>query len=163
MSESYLIVVYIRIDAKMGSENEMEMFSVKMVSWYEAELLLRAVREAVFMNEQGVSQELEWDGLDTQCYHCLAISNKGEAIGCGRMTPDAHIGRMAVLRGWRGKKVGTEILELLLEEARKRSYPAVELSAQLHALPFYRHFNFVEEGELYMDAGIPHRKMRLHF
>ena len=134
-----------------------------MVSWAEAELFLRAVREAVFMNEQGVSEELEWDGVDSHCCHCLAVSEEGEAIGCGRMTQDAHIGRMAVLRAWRGKKIGTAILEVLLEKARKRAYPEVELSAQLHALPFYRRFNFVEEGEVYMDAGIPHRKMRLRF
>jgi predicted GNAT family N-acyltransferase len=147
----------------MGSENEMESFSVKMVSWSEAESCLRAVREAVFMNEQRVPEELECDGLDSHCCHCLAVSDKGEAIGCGRMTQDAHIGRMAVLSAWRGKKVGTAILEVLLEEARKRAYPEVELSAQLHALPFYRRFNFEEEGEVYMDAGIPHQKMRLRF
>jgi predicted GNAT family N-acyltransferase len=141
----------------------MENFSVKIVRWQEAESNLRALREAIFMNEQGVPEKLEWDGLDSQCCHCLAVNETGETIGCGRMTPDAHIGRMAVLKAWRGRKVGTAMLELLLEEARKRAYPEVELSAQLHAIPFYRHFDFVEEGDVYMDAGIPHLKMRLRF
>ena len=141
----------------------MENYSVRIVSWDEAALFLRTVREAVFINEQGVPKELEWDGLDSHCCHCLAVSEEGEAIGCGRMTLDAHIGRMAVLRAWRGRKVGTAILEVLLEEARKRSYPEVELSAQIHAVPFYRRFNFEEEGDVYLDAGIPHLKMRLRF
>jgi len=141
----------------------MENFSVKIVSWDEAKLFLCGVREVVFMKEQNVPKDLEWDGLDSQCCHCLAVNEEGESIGCGRMTQDAHIGRIAVLRAWRDIKVGTEILEILIEEARKRSYPEVELSAQLYAVPFYKRFNFVEEGDVFMDAGIPHRKMRLRF
>jgi predicted GNAT family N-acyltransferase len=138
-------------------------FTVHIVSWHDGELLLRAVREAVFMREQGVSAELEWDGLDEGCRHALAVSVQGEAIGCGRITPDAHIGRMAVLREWRGRKVGTALLEALLDEARSQSYAEVELSAQVQALPFYRRFGFVEEGEVFMDADMPHRKMCLRF
>ncbi len=139
----------------------MNEFTVHIVSWRDGEPLLRAVREAVFMREQGVSAELEWDGLDEECRHALALSAKGEAIGCGRLTQDAHIGRMAVLRAWRGRKIGTALLEALLDEARSRSYAEVELSAQVQALPFYRRFGFVEEGKVFMDADMPHRKMRL--
>jgi len=89
------------------------------------------------------------------------LSAQGGAIGCGRLSQDAHIGRMAVLREWRGRKVGTALLEALLDGARSRSYAEVELSAQVQALPFYRRFGFVEEGEVFMDADMPHRKMRL--
>ena len=139
----------------------MSEFTVSIVNWHDDEPLLRGVREAVFMREQGVSAELEWDGLDEGCRHALALSAKGEAIGCGRITQDACIGRMAVLQEWRGRKVGTALLQALLDEARNRSYAEVELSAQVQALPFYRHFGFVEEGEVFMDADMPHRKMRL--
>ncbi len=139
----------------------MSEFTVHIVSWHDGGRSLRAVREAVFMREQGVSAELEWDGLDKGCRHALALDDKGEAIGCGRLTQDAHIGRMAVLREWRGRKVGTALLIALLDEARSHSYGDVELSAQVQALPFYRRFGFVEEGEVFMDADIPHRKMRL--
>jgi predicted GNAT family N-acyltransferase len=62
---------------------------------------------------------------------------------------------------WRGKKVGTAILEGLLAYASSRHYPEVDLDAQVQALPFYRNFGFIEEGEDFMDAGIPHRKLRL--
>jgi len=136
-------------------------FTVQIVNWHGSEPLLRVVRETVFMREQGVSAELEWDGLDEGCRHVLAVSAQGEAIGCGRITPDAHIGRMAVLREWRGRKVGTALLEALLDEARSRSYAGVELDAQVRAIPFYRRFGFVEEGEVFLDADMPHRKMRL--
>jgi predicted GNAT family N-acyltransferase len=143
-------------------------FTVHIVSWHDGEPLLRAVREAVFMREQGVSAELEWDGLDEGCRHALALSAKGEAIGCGRITQDAyvgyvHIGRMAVLKEWRGRKVGTALLQALLEDARSRSCLEVELGAQVQALTFYRRFGFVEEGEVFMDADMPHRKMHLRF
>ena len=139
----------------------MNEFTVHILSWHDSEPLLRAVREEVFMREQGVSAELEWDGLDESCLHVLAVNAQGEAIGCGRITQDAHIGRMAVLREWRGRKIGTALLEALLDEARSQCYTEVELSAQVQALPFYHRFGFVEEGEVFMDADMPHCKMRL--
>ena len=139
----------------------MSEFIVHIMNWNDAEPLLRAVREAVFMREQNVPAELEWDGLDEGCRHVLALGTKGEAIGCGRITQEGHIGRMAVLREWRGRKVGTALLEALLDEAHRLSCAEVELGAQVQALPFYRRLGFVEEGEVFKDAGIPHRKMRL--
>jgi predicted GNAT family N-acyltransferase len=80
------------------------------------------------------------------------------AIGTGRLLPDGHIGRMAVLADWRGKGVGRALLERLLEEARLQSC-ALALHAQTHASGFYRRFGFVEEGPEFMEAGIPHRTM----
>jgi predicted GNAT family N-acyltransferase len=136
-------------------------FTIHPVTWHDGEPLLRQVREAVFMREQGVSAELEWDGLDENSHHVLALSNAGQAIGCGRILPNAHIGRIAVLKEWRCRKVGTAILEGLLAYAKSRHYPEVDLDAQVQALPFYRRFGFVEEGEVFMDAGIPHRKIRM--
>lgn len=136
-------------------------FTVHLVTWHDGEPLLRAIREAVFMREQGVTAELEWDGLDETCHHALALSSNGDAIGCGRITPDGHIGRMAVLPEWRGKKVGSAVLEALLDYARSQHHTQVEISGQVQALPFYQHFGFDAQGEVFMDAGIPHRKMTL--
>lgn len=136
-------------------------FTVSLVSWHDGEPLLRAIREAVFMREQGVPEALEWDGLDEGCRHALAISMQGEAIGCGRMLPDGHIGRIAVLPQWRKQKVGTALMEALLEEARARGYKRVEVDAQTYAVPFYHTFGFIEEGDEFLDAGMPHIKMRL--
>ncbi len=136
-------------------------FTVSLVSWRDAEPLLRAIRTAVFIREQGVPEELEWDGLDETCRHALALSGAGSAIGCGRMLADGHIGRIAVLPEWRKRKVGTAIVEALLDFARTSGYRQVELDAQTYAVPFYRTLGFIEEGEEFLDAGLPHIRMRL--
>ena len=136
-------------------------FTVSLVSWHDGEPLLRAIREAVFIREQGVPAELEWDGLDETCRHALALSSKGNAIGCGRMLANGHIGRMAVLPEWREQKVGTAIMEAFLDYARTHDYKQADVDAQTYAVPFYRTFGFVEQGEEFMDAGLPHIKMYL--
>lgn len=136
-------------------------FSVSLVCWHDGEPLLKSVREAVFINEQGIAPELEWDGLDESCRHALVLSSQGEAIGCGRMLPDGHIGRISVLRKWRGQKVGTTIVEAFLDYARTHGYDEVDVDAQIHAVPFYHRMGFVEEGAVFEDAGLPHIKMRL--
>jgi predicted GNAT family N-acyltransferase len=136
-------------------------FTVSLVCWHDGEPLLRAIRESVFIREQNVPVELEWDGKDDDSRHALALSTNGDAIGCGRLMPDGHIGRTAVLPQWRKHKVGTAIMESLLDEARSRGYKQVDVDAQAYAVPFYRKFGFVEHGEEFMDAGIPHKKMTL--
>lgn len=136
-------------------------FTIHPVTWHDAEPLLRSVREAVFMREQGVPAELEWDGMDESSHHVLALSSHGQAIGCGRILPNAHLGRLAVIPEWRDRKVGTAILEGLLAYASDMHYPEVDIDAQVQAVPFYERFGFVAEGEVFMDVGIPHRKMRL--
>jgi len=136
-------------------------FTVHSPSWRDGEPLLREIREAVFMREQGVHAELEWDGLDASCQHVLAINKNGEAIACGRITAQGKIGRMAVLPNWRGKQVGSAVLEELLEAARRLELPSVELDAQTQVVGFYQRFGFVEVGEIFMDADMPHIKMQL--
>ncbi len=136
-------------------------FTVHLVTWCDGEPLLRAIREKVFIQEQQVPVELEWDGLDAGCEHVLALAASGNAIGCGRITPDGHIGRIAVLPEWRRQQVGSSILELLVDYARGRHYPKVELNAQVQAMPLYEKAGFHAEGEVFLDANIPHRKMLL--
>jgi predicted GNAT family N-acyltransferase len=136
-------------------------FTVSLVCWHDGEPLLRAIREAVFIREQNVPEELEWDGKDEDCRHALALSLNGDAIGCGRIQTNGHIGRIAVLPQWRKQKVGTAIIEALLDEARSRGYKQVDLYAQTNAIPFYRNFGFVEYGKEFKDAGLPHKKMKL--
>ncbi len=138
-------------------------FTVSLVSWHDGEPLLRAIREAVFIREQHVPEELEWDGQDEASRHALVLSQNGDAIGCGRILPNGHIGRMAVLPQWRKQMVGTAIMEALLEEARSRGYKEVDIDAQTFAIPFYHKFGFVEHGKEFMDAGMPHKKMKLSF
>jgi predicted GNAT family N-acyltransferase len=136
-------------------------FTVSLIGWHDAEPLLKSIREAVFIREQGIPPELEWDGQDEKCRHALALSHQGDAIGCGRMSAGGHIGRISVLPQWRKQKVGTAIMEALLDYARSHDYKQVDVDAQTQALPFYRSFGFVEEGEEFVDAGLPHIKMSL--
>ena len=136
-------------------------FSVRRVEWGATRDQLRAIRTAVFIDEQKVPIDLEWDGLDPHCLHVLAMSAAGEAIGTGRLLPDGHIGRMAVLKAWRGRGVGSMLLQELVAVARQRGLAGVALNAQTHALDFYARFGFEVIGGEFMDAGIPHRTMCL--
>jgi len=135
--------------------------TVNVCEWNDAtaQAALRAVRSEVFLREQGVPDELEWDDLDAMAVHVQARDAFGNAIGCGRLLPDGHIGRVAVLRHWRGKGVGTEIMQVLIALARERGHTTVRLNAQTQAMPFYVRLGFSLEGEEFLDAGIPHRHM----
>jgi predicted GNAT family N-acyltransferase len=121
---------------------------------------LQAIREVVFVQEQQVPAEMERDALDPQCVHVIARSADGMAIGTGRLTPDHRIGRMAVLRDWRGKGVGEAMLLALLDQARERGWREVALNAQASAITFYARHGFLPHGERFMEAGIEHLAMR---
>ena len=136
-------------------------FTIRETTWQAAGEQLRAIREAVFMREQGVPEDLEWDGLDAHCIHLLAESEEGESIGTVRLLADGHIGRMAVLREWRNKGVGTALLRRIIEIARKSGVQRVVLNAQTAAIGFYERAGFTASGDEFMDAGIPHYRMEL--
>ncbi|NYT35464.1 GNAT family N-acetyltransferase [Allopusillimonas soli] len=119
-----------------------------------------AIRQEVFVEEQNVPVELELDGLDSECVHAVAYNEQDQPIATGRLLPDGHIGRLAVLADYRGTGVGSKILDTLVNEARRRRHMEVVLSAQTHARNFYARHGFVAEGGTYMDAGIEHVTMR---
>lgn len=122
---------------------------------------LRAVREPVFVVEQNVPIEEEWDALDPLCHHVIARDGKNRPIGTGRLTPEHKIGRMAVLREWRGKGVGEALLRTLIEQARALGWEKVSLHSQVSALGFYEKFGFQAYGERFWEAGIEHLSMSL--
>ena len=132
---------------------------IELTDWATTESALKAIRETVFIHEQRVPVELEWDGLDSSCAHVLAWNDRGEAIGTARMQQNGTIGRMAVLKDWRRRGVGRALLKTLLDLAARQGLTRVTLSAQTHALGFYERAGFHVVGETFMDAGIPHRKM----
>ena len=135
------------------------MFRIELLDWERARALAMPIRFAVFVREQGVPAEIELDELDAQSIHALAFHG-AEAVGTGRLLPDGHIGRMAVLRQWRKQGVGSLLLHKLIDAARKRGDKQIVLSAQVHALPFYRAHGFQPEGSVYEEAGIAHQEMR---
>jgi len=129
------------------------------MAWDKARAHAAPVRMVVFVEEQRVPAELEMDERDAACVHAIAFDGE-RAIGTGRLLPDGHIGRMAVLKAFRGKGVGGEILEALVEAARRRGEREIVLSAQTHALAFYRAHGFEAFGAEYEEAGLPHQDMR---
>jgi len=136
-------------------------FIIKDASWQTHAKLLKAVREVVFIKEQHVPVELEWDGLDASARHLLALSAAGEAIGCARLPGNGSIGRMAVLKPWRGLGVGAALLKKAVESYRQQGVAKITLSAQVHAIPFYEKAGFKVCSAPYLDAGILHVDMRL--
>lgn len=118
------------------------------------------IRVDVFVIEQGVPIELEWDEGDEVSLHAVAYDESGQAVATGRLLPDGHIGRMAVQQSVRGKGIGSQVLNALLAEAVREGHAELVLHAQLHAWKFYERHGFIAEGEIFMEAGIQHRRMR---
>jgi predicted GNAT family N-acyltransferase len=136
------------------------MLEIRLLDWQSAQADAKPIRFEVFVEEQHVPAEIELDEHDARCVHALAYMD-GSPIGTGRLLPDGHIGRMAVLKAWRGRGAGRALLRALVEEARRRGDRRVLLSAQVHALGFYGAEGFEPEGAVYEEAGIAHQAMRL--
>lgn len=143
----------------VGTRVDIVEFRVTAGSWSELADAVRPVREAVFVREQGVPFELEWDDDDDASLHVAAFDGGGRAIGTGRLLPDGHVGRMAVLTEWRGKGVGRALLQQLTEAAAAAGHAQLQLHAQTHAEGFYAGFGFVASGDPFIEAGIPHLRM----
>jgi predicted GNAT family N-acyltransferase len=126
-----------------------------------------AVRTEVFVNEQGISPELEWDELDAKVMHAVVYNDDGLPVATGRLiTPSASgkaakIGRMAVLSAYRRQGIGDDILDALITEAMQAGYTSIELSAQAYVCDFYARHGFEPVGPLFEEVGIPHQKMLL--
>ncbi len=130
-------------------------------NWVRDRDALRHVRETVFVIEQHVPPDMEWDELDADADHMLARDRAGRPVGTGRLTREQAIGRMAVLPAWRGHGVGTALLLALIERARGRGWTRVTLHAQVGAIGFYRRFGFQAHGAVFLEAGIEHWHMTL--
>ncbi len=133
------------------------------VPWGEYGKRLSAIREEVFIAEQGVPREIEWDGADDTATHFLAIDEAGRDVGCARLLPDGQIGRMAVKAAFRGKGIGGDLLELAVQHAQNTGMAEVHLHAQTHATEFYAKHDFVPVGAVFDEANIPHQHMQRLF
>ena len=117
---------------------------------------IRKVRTTVFIEEQGVPPEMEFDDDDRECVH-VVVTDGGRAVGTGRLGGDGRIGRMAVLKEMRGRGVGRTMLRALEDVARQRGMERLWAHGQVHALGFYESMGFQAAGEEFMEAGIAHR------
>ncbi|MEV0009646.1 GNAT family N-acetyltransferase [Streptomyces sp. NPDC051840] len=131
------------------------------------------VRKDVFVGEQGVPEDIEYDALDATAVHVLAVAADGSPLGTGRLLHGekaadrtggdltvGSLGRLAVTRAARGLGVGAALVRAIEEEARGLGLAAVDLHAQTHALGFYERLGYTAYGPEFPDAGIPHRSMR---
>jgi predicted GNAT family N-acyltransferase len=131
-----------------------------LADWSSDRPELERIRRAVFVEEQGIPDQDEWDDEDAGSVHVLALLNR-EPVGTGRLNRAGKIGRIAVIAGHRGRGVGTKILLRLLDEARRLGIREPCLHAQVQAVPFYEKLGFAAKGDAFDEAGIPHLRMSL--
>ena len=140
----------------------MQEITVKLAETSEEMDAVRALRMRVFVEEQGVPVEEEYDAYDAAAIHAAALHD-GAVVGAGRLVQDesgqARIGRMAVERPWRRHGVGGQVLTWLEERARDQGYQRVFLHAQSYVREFYAKHGYVPEGERFLEAGIEHVAM----
>lgn len=118
------------------------------------------VRLEVFVNEQRVPIELEQDAEDPAAHHWIALCGE-RCVGTVRLTSSGHLGRLAVLPPWRRQGIGALLTGVVVDYARSSGARSVDLNAQVHAIPFYERLGFVVDSDEFLEAGIPHRHMRL--
>lgn len=143
----------------MSAPSEQESFGIREADWVRDQAALFNVRTRVFVEEQGVPPQSEWDSADPGALHLLAFDAANHAIGTARVLPNGQIGRMAVLWTWRGRGVGTALLQEALKLASGSDRPAPFVNAQRSAVPFYQRQGFRCTGVEFYEAGIPHRRM----
>lgn len=135
------------------------MFEVKNVEYVGIyKEAISEVRNMVFIKEQHIDPEIEFDGLDDVAVHALVLFD-GKAVGTGRILDDGHIGRIAIIKEFRAKGFGSKIVLSLIDEATNKGYPRVYLGSQKHAIDFYTKLGFEPFGDEFMEAGIPHLSM----
>ena len=138
--------------------------SITITDWEDARELVKPIRIKVFILEQKVPEELEWDEYDETAWHAVAKSNH-QVIGTGRLIINqltAKIGRMAIDPEFRGKGIGMEVLKALINKGKEKGAQEFILHAQTHAIAFYAREGFEPYGPIFDEAGIPHVEMRLY-
>ncbi len=137
----------------------MSNFRIRRTSWTQDQAALSAIRRTVFIEEQHVPEDMEWDEFDEPSIHFIAEMNDGTAVGCGRLLPSGQISRLSVLDDHRCEGIGRALLDAQIVEARSRGLKEVFLHAQTHATSFYEAAGFLVDGGIFVEAGIPHRLM----
>jgi YbgC/YbaW family acyl-CoA thioester hydrolase len=150
-------------DVLQGFEAGKPMVDVRVGGWAELGRDAQAIRTAVFVQEQRIPAEMEWDAADESCTHAVAYNRFGMPLATGRLLEHvpgvAKIGRMAVSQTMRGSGIGRAVLDALMQAARERADREVILHAQMTAAPFYARAGFAQRGPVFDEAGIPHVEM----
>jgi YbgC/YbaW family acyl-CoA thioester hydrolase len=146
-----------------GYEAGEAMVQVKTGNWQDLGHDAGRIRTEVFVQEQRIPADLEWDDADAASLHAVAYNRLGQAVGTGRLLPseggEAKVGRMAVHQVLRGCRVGEQVLRTLADASARRGDRVLKLHAQRSAREFYARLGFAPEGEPFEEAGIPHLTM----
>ena len=138
----------------------MSQFIIRSGSWDVLEHDARKIRESVFIQEQQISSKDEWDDQDPIAVH-FVVDGQGHAIATARLLQNNSIGRVAVLKQYRGQGIGRLLMLEIIQSAKNEHREFLKLSSQVHAIPFYAGLGFNVEGDEYLDCGIPHIDMRM--
>jgi predicted GNAT family N-acyltransferase len=134
--------------------------NIRIADWEKDQAELATIRQLVFIDEQHVPEQLEWDEFDTGSTHFI-VTIDNRTIASARLKPDGQIGRMAVRAEYRNQGIGNKLLEYVLQYAASSGLDHVYLHAQMSAIPFYEKHDFSAIGGIFYEAGIPHKKMLL--
>ena len=144
-------------------ERGQDMVQLQLGSWSQLQNLAAPLRTEVFVHEQQVPADMEWDEADATALHCVAVNRMGMALATGRLLQHApgvaRIGRMAVKKSMRGSDLGARVLQALMAAARARGDHSVLLHAQRSAEGFYKRAGFAPQGQVFEEAGIAHIEM----
>jgi predicted GNAT family N-acyltransferase len=132
--------------------------NIRVANWADDNEQLAKIRRAVFIDEQKVPEELEWDEYDPASTHFL-VTVDDSPVAVARLKPDGQIGRMAVLSEYRNRGIGRKLLQYILNNAEDKNLTQLYLHAQVDAVAFYEKMGFTAQGEVFYEAGIPHRAM----
>lgn len=136
----------------------MHNITIHSTDWHTDKNRLSLIRRRVFIEEQNVPEELEWDDLDATSVHFL-VTNNDKAIACARLTVAGRIGRMAVLAEYRGHGIGSQLLQAVLQKTHELKLNNIHLHAQVSAIAFYEKQGFSTKGDVFFEATIPHQEM----
>ena len=140
----------------------MSQFTIRTGSWDELKNDAKLIREQVFIQEQQIAVEDEWDAEDAVSVH-FVIYDQDQPIATARLLKNNSVGRVAVLKSHRGTGIGKLLMQQITQQAKHQQREFLKLSSQVHAIQFYAGLGFKVEGEQYLDCGIPHIDMRLLF
>ncbi|NNH38543.1 GNAT family N-acetyltransferase [Acinetobacter terrae] len=140
----------------------MSQFTIRTGSWDELKNDAKLIREQVFIQEQQIAVEDEWDAEDAVSVH-FVVYDQDQPIATARLLKNNSVGRVAVLKSHRGVGIGKLLMQQIIQQAKHEQRKFLKLSSQVHAMQFYTGLGFKVEGEQYLDCGIPHIDMRLLF
>ncbi len=140
------------------TEHNNTSLNIRVADWHTDSAALQHIRKTVFVEEQHVPVELEWDEYDASSTHFL-VELDDRPVATARVKPDGQLGRMAVLADYRNRGIGRALLDAVIDYCEQTGMRTLSCHAQIQVTGFYEQAGFVQHGEIFEDAGIEHRAM----